>query len=153
MSAMTPVPKLKLHHTGLLVKDVAPAAQHYAEVLGYRMESEPIDDPVQTARVQFLRLPGATHWLELIAPLGPESKLANALTKGGGLHHLCYEVADLGAATEYFRIAGCMVISEPVVAVAFPGRRIAWLMDRQRFLFELLEAGPGPLALSTLPAP
>jgi methylmalonyl-CoA/ethylmalonyl-CoA epimerase len=153
MSATPPIPGLKLHHTGLLVKDVTPAARHYADVLGYHIESEPIDDPGQTARVQFLRLPGAAHWLELVAPLGPESKLANALTKGGGLHHLCYEVADIVAATGHFRAAGCMVISDPMVAVAFPGRRIAWLMDRQRFLFELLEAGPGPLALSTLPTP
>jgi len=150
MSAPTPIPPLTLHHTGLLVKDVAQAAAHYVEVLGYRLESEPIDDPVQTARVQFLRLPGATHWLELVAPLGPESKLANALTKGGGLHHLCYEVADIVTATAHFRAAGCMVISEPVAAAAFPGRRIAWLMDRQRLLFELLEAGPGPLGLATL---
>lgn len=150
MSAATSTPRLALHHTGLLVQDVALAAQHYAEVLGYRVESEAIDDPVQTARVQFLRLPGAAHWLELVAPLGPESKLANALTKGGGLNHLCYEVADIVAATEHFHAAGCMVISEPVAAVAFPGRRIAWLMDRQRFLFELLEAGSGRLALSTL---
>lgn len=146
----SPAPALALHHTGLLVKDVAWAAQHYAEVLSYRIESQPIDDPVQTARVQFLRLPGASHWLELVAPLGPGSKLANALTKGGGLHHLCYEVADIVAAVAHFRAAGCMVISEPVPAVAFPGRRIAWLMDRRRFLFELLEAGPGVLGLSTL---
>lgn len=150
MSAATPMPKLTLHHTGLLVKDVAVAARHYADVLGYRIESEPIDDPVQTARVQFLRLPGAVHWLELVAPLGSESKLAGALAKGGGLHHLCYEVADIATATAHFRAAGCMVISEPVPAVAFPGRRIAWLMDRQRFLFELLEAGEGLLGLSSL---
>lgn len=150
MNAATTLPVLALHHTGLLVKDVAPAAQHYRDVLGYRIESEPVDDPAQTARVQFLRLPGAAHWLELVAPLGPESKLANALAKGGGLHHLCYEVADIGAATALFRAAGCLVVGEPVAAAAFPGRRIAWLMDRQRLLIELLEAGPGPLGLATL---
>lgn len=143
-------PILVLHHTGLLVRSVEQAARHYVNVLGYRIESEPIDDPVQTARVQFLRLPGASHWLELVAPLGPESKLAGALAKGGGMHHLCYEVGDIVAATAHFRAAACMVISEPVPAVAFPGRRIAWFMDRQRFLFELVEAGPGALSVSSL---
>ena len=36
--------------------------------------------------------------------------------------------------------AGCYVIAEPVPAVAFAGRRIAWLMTGTRHLIELLEA-------------
>jgi len=139
---------VSLHHTGLLVRDVEEAANHYCSLLGYRRESTAIDDPVQTAQVLFLRLPGAIEWLELIAPLTPGSKLRNQLAKGGGLHHLCYEVERIEAAVEWYRNQGCLLISAPVAATAFPGRRIAWLMDRHRFLFELLETGPGPLSLS-----
>ena len=142
-------PQLALHHTGLLVRDTARAATYYRQ-MGYRIESEAIDDPIQTARVLFLRIPGTTHWLELVAPLGPESKLNNAIAKGGGLHHLCYEVDDINQALAFFRAAGSLVISEPVSAIAFPGRRIAWTMDRQRLLVELVEAGPGPLSLSNI---
>lgn len=141
---------LALHHIGLLVRDVDEAAKHYSGLLGYEIESAAIDDPLQTARVLFLRQPGAASWLELIAPLGSSSKLSNMLAKGGGLHHLCYETSDIDEAMEALRDQGCMVVGQPVPAQAFPGLRIAWLMDRQRFLFELLEAGNGVLSLASL---
>ena len=147
------VPGLTLHHVGYLVDDVAKVAAHYRDLLGYVIESEPIDDPTQTARVQFLRLPGDEHWLELVAPLTAESKLAAALAKGGGLHHLGYEVEDIERAGEYFRSRKCFMVAAPVVATAFPGRRIAWFMDKRRFLFELVEAGPPPLSRASLRAP
>lgn len=151
-SPESPPPVLALHHTGVLVRDVERAARYYVDSLGYRIESPAIDDPVQTARVVFLRLPQATHWLELVAPLGAESKLSGALAKGGGPHHFCYETGDIHATLRRLRASGWMVLCEPVAAVAFPGRCIAWVMDRNRLLVELVEAGPGPLSLSTLAA-
>ena len=139
-----------LHHVGYLVADIADAAVHFGGVFGYSVESDIIDDPVQTARVQFLRQPGGSSWLELIAPIGQGGKLASALAKGGGLHHLCYEVRDIEAACGHFRENRCLMISAPVEARAFPGRRIAWFMDSRRFLFELVEAGKPPLSLENL---
>lgn len=139
-----------LHHVGYLVRDIPSAAAYYSDVLDYRIESEIIEDPVQTARVQFLRQPGGNSWLELISPLSAESKLANALNKGVLLHHLCYEVSGMEQACERFRAKGCFPICAPVAATAFPGRRIAWFMDKRRFLFELVEEGTGPLGLKNL---
>jgi methylmalonyl-CoA/ethylmalonyl-CoA epimerase len=126
------------------------AVSRFGGTLGYRPEGEAIDDPVQTARVRFLRLPGGSSWLELVAPLGSPSKLDAALARGGGLHHLCYEVGDLPAACERLRAGGFALISGPEAARAFPGRRIAWLMDRARFLLELVESGPPPYSVSHL---
>jgi methylmalonyl-CoA/ethylmalonyl-CoA epimerase len=149
MSADT-LPGTRLHHTGFLVGDIAGSARDFVERFGYVIESEVIEDPAQTACVQFLRQPGTTSWLELIAPNGAESKLANALRKGGGLHHLCYEVAGIERSCELLRQRSMLVVSPPTPAVAFPGRRIAWLMDRSGLLVELLERGAGALALSGL---
>lgn len=139
-----------LHHVGYLVKDIAAAAEHYCDLLGYRVESAIIEDPGQTAYVQFLRQPGSASWLELIAPNGGQSKLGNALAKGVLLHHLCYEVADMDEACRYFRAKGCFPVGAPLPAAAFEGRRIAWFMDARRFLFELLEEGEGALSLRSL---
>ena len=137
-----------LHHVGFLVRDLASAAQEFAERLGYVVQSLPIEDPIQTAEVQFLRQPGSDSWLELVTARGDSSKLATALDKGGGLHHLCYEVPDILAACQHLREHGMLLLTDPVPAVAFGGRRIAWLMDRSRLLLELVEAGPGPLSLA-----
>lgn len=137
-----------LHHIGFLVPDIAVAAGDFSSRLGYVVDSEIIEDPVQTAYVQFLRQPGANNWLELVTPNGPRSKLLGALQKGGGLHHLCYEVDDMERACVHLRGRSMLMIARPTPAVAFPGRRIAWFMDRSNFLLELLESGEGPLSLS-----
>jgi methylmalonyl-CoA/ethylmalonyl-CoA epimerase len=130
---------LRLHHVGIVVADIAKASGEYTGRLGYQLRSEIIHDPVQTAYVQFLHLPGDPALLELVAPDGPASKLSNALKKGGGLNHLCYETADINESCAALRNAGHALIQEPLPAVAFRGRRIAWLMGRDRVLMELVE--------------
>jgi len=145
-----PFSNIGLHHIGHLVADIGESAAQYEAALGYRVESAVIADPEQTALVQFLRLPSGAHWLELISPDGPSGKLATALQKGGGLHHACYEVQPLEQACDHFRAKGWLPLSAPEPARAFPGRRIAWFMDRRRFLLELVEAGEPPLSLKHL---
>jgi methylmalonyl-CoA/ethylmalonyl-CoA epimerase len=140
----------RLHHVGSLVADLAASASALAKRLGYVVCTGEIVDAAQTARVQFLRLPGADHWLELVTADGENSKLANALGRGVTLHHLCYEVTDLPAAVKQLREGGMLEVGAPTPAAAFGGRRIAWMMDRGNPLVELVEAGPGPLSLREL---
>jgi methylmalonyl-CoA/ethylmalonyl-CoA epimerase len=136
---------LRLHHNGALVRDIPAATERYLAI-GYEKRTDVIHDPVQKAHVLFLRLPGDAVYLELIAPDGPESHLNAALDKGGGLHHLCYATDDIDAECARLRKTGMSLIRSPVPAVAFGGRRIAWLMGRDRVLTELVEAGgPGDL--------
>ena len=130
---------LRLHHVGIVVEDIATASVDYARRLGYELKSGIIHDPVQTAYVQFLHLPGDNALLELVAPDGPSSKLSNALTKGGGLNHLCYETTDIERSCADLRESGFAIIQPPLPAIAFQGRRIAWLMNRDRVLTELVE--------------
>jgi methylmalonyl-CoA/ethylmalonyl-CoA epimerase len=59
----------------------------------------------------------------------------------GGLYHLCYTVEDLEGELARFRRHGCVKISGPTPAVAFGGRRIAFLFTPQRDIIELLERG------------
>jgi len=146
------IPNFLFHHVGHLVKNLSAEADNLVARLGYVIESDVIEDPVQTAFVQFLRQPGTHSWIELVTPNGPSSKLTNALVKGGGLHHLCYEVSDIHLAGEHLRNQAMLLLAEPVPAAAFLGRRIAWFMDRSRFLVELLESGEGPLSLTSIMA-
>src|SRR6266568_6323286 len=94
---------LQLHHIGVLVKDLAKTAETYEQRFGYLRRSEIIHDPIQTAMVQFIQLPGDRAYTELITPDGPESKLTNALNKGGGLHHLCYSTGNIEKACARLR--------------------------------------------------
>jgi methylmalonyl-CoA/ethylmalonyl-CoA epimerase len=132
-------PGLTLHHVGYAVKEIAPAAEMYVRCFGYELFTEVIHDPLQTALVQFLRLPGDAAYLELVAPDGPESKLARAVQRRGGLHHLCYASGPLEAMVEHLGNSGMLLFSDPKPAVAFGGRRICWLMGEDALLVELVE--------------
>jgi methylmalonyl-CoA/ethylmalonyl-CoA epimerase len=135
-----------IHHFGVAVEDISRMAAFYAGSLGYELATEMIHDPVQGAYVQFLRLPGDRVYLELVQPDGPDRKLSRAVAKGGGLNHICYAVDDIEAAHMGLRKHGFFLIAPPVPAVAFKGRRIAWLRGKDHVITELVERGrPGEL--------
>jgi methylmalonyl-CoA/ethylmalonyl-CoA epimerase len=137
---------LNLHHVGIVVADIERATEDYVRRLGCNVRTAVIHDPNQTAYVRFLSQPGDPVFLELVAPDSATSKLSNALKKGGGLNHLCYAVTDIEAACQELRGRGLFLLQPPVEAVAFPGRRIAWLIGRDRIPLELVERGqPGEL--------
>lgn len=134
-------PALRLHHVGILVREIEPAAARYVRRMGCGVRTAILHDPAQTADVQFLALPDGLTLLELVAPDGPDSRLARAAAQGGGLHHLCYATPDLGGTVRDWRAHGFFLVREPVPAVAFGGRRIAWLMSADHVLIELVEQG------------
>jgi methylmalonyl-CoA/ethylmalonyl-CoA epimerase len=131
-------PGLHLHHVGYAVKLIDSIAATYASRYGYDISTPVIHDPLQTAFVQFLKLPGDRAYLEFVAPDGPESKLTNA-AKRGGLNHLCYTAGPLEAAIAQLEATGMRLISEPKRGVAFGGRRICWLLGEDPLPIELVE--------------
>jgi methylmalonyl-CoA/ethylmalonyl-CoA epimerase len=75
-----------------------------------------------------------------VEPVGDDSPVLRFLReKGGGLHHACYEVAELENQLSEFRSRGAVIVKRPKPAVAFNGRRIAWIMTAEGALIELLE--------------
>ena len=79
--------------------------------------------------------------IELIAPITEDSPIRSMLAKdGGGAYHLCFETNDIDGALTHAKNNGCIVVSGPAPAVAFQGRRIAWIYTRSRQLFELVES-------------
>jgi methylmalonyl-CoA/ethylmalonyl-CoA epimerase len=132
----------KLRHVGVAVPSLDPATDTLATLFGYRVISGPFDDPIQKVSVNFLtQSDNDVAEIELIAPLGQDSPINAMLAKsGGGAYHLCFETTDIEQALVHAKDNGCIVVSGPVPAVAFNGRRIAWIYTRSRQLFELVEA-------------
>ena len=50
------------------------------------------------------------------------------------------ETNDIDKALDHVKKNGCIIVASPVPAVAFGGRRIAWVYTKARQLFELVEA-------------
>src|SRR6266496_3082843 len=86
---------MKLHHIGIVVDNIERHAKRYADCLGMQPTSPVELDPIQKVHVQFIAGHGDEVSLELIQPAGKDSPVTNALKKGGGLNHLCFEVADI----------------------------------------------------------
>jgi methylmalonyl-CoA/ethylmalonyl-CoA epimerase len=128
------------HHVGFVVASIAETAADFARSLGAEWTGKIIHDPLQQARVSFMRC-GAPHApaVELVEPDSEKSPLNKFLSKGGGLHHICYEVDSLETQLEYCRSVGSLIVRAPLPAVAFGGRRIAWTYTKQKLLVEYLE--------------
>jgi methylmalonyl-CoA/ethylmalonyl-CoA epimerase len=128
------------HHIGIAVRDLTSAIESFQRLFKYRVMSGPFDDPIQKVSVCFLSRGDDDTVLELVAPLGTGSPVTRTLEKGGGTYHVCYQVPNINAAIEHLRAEGCLLLSNPVPAVAFDMREIAWLMTPARLLVELLQA-------------
>jgi methylmalonyl-CoA/ethylmalonyl-CoA epimerase len=134
-------PEYLLHHIGFVVASIPAAGQSFANSIGAEWDGQIIHDPLQSARVSFLRHgPPPSIAIELLEPDGPDSPLRRFLQhRHGGLHHLCYEVNSLEEQLKQSRSAGALIIKAPLPATAFAGRRIAWVFTPHKLLIEYLE--------------
>ncbi|PYV70089.1 MAG: methylmalonyl-CoA epimerase [Acidobacteria bacterium] len=128
------------HHVGFAVASIEKLAQNFARSLGAHWDRAIIHDPLQEARVTFLYSGDESQpAVELVEPTGEASPLHNFLSRGGGLHHICYEVDSLRDQLRKSRTAGCLVVKNPLPAAAFGGRLIAWVYTPEKLLVEYLE--------------
>ena len=130
---------MRLHHIGIVVEDLTSYGESYRTRLGMREESRIFEDPIQKVRIQFWG-DGLGPLVELIEPCGSDSPVDKALQKGGGLNHLCYEVEDLDKQVQLSIEQGALPATAITPAVAFEGRRVAFLFFPQLNLIEFVEA-------------
>jgi methylmalonyl-CoA/ethylmalonyl-CoA epimerase len=134
---------VRLHHVGFVVAEIESAAQSFQKSMDAGWDGRIFLDPLQKVRVTFLAPRPGESQIELVEPLGDDSPVRKFLAeKGGGLHHLCYEVADLEAELVALRARGSYIMKRPKPAVAFDGRLIAWIRTPAALLIELLETAP-----------
>jgi methylmalonyl-CoA/ethylmalonyl-CoA epimerase len=135
-----PAHHVRLHHVGFVIASIEESGSSFALGLGATWDKNIVLDPVQKVRVTFLQGRYSTDPLiELVEPGGPNSPVTRFLERGGGLHHLCYEVDQLESHLRFCKSVGTTVIRAPVPAVAFGGRRIAWAITKKKLLMEFLE--------------
>ena len=101
----------RLNHVAIVVPDVAAAAAVYRGTLGARV-SAPVTLPPHGVTVAFVVLDNTK--IELLEPFGADSPVRNFLERnpGGGMHHVCYEVADIIAARDRLVSQGARVLGD-----------------------------------------
>jgi methylmalonyl-CoA epimerase len=99
-----------IHHLGVAVEDLDSALSTYERFFGARLEHrETVDDQgVEAASVRI-----GSDRVELLAALGDDTPVGRFLAKRGpGMHHVAYEVDDVGAALEELNAEGAELIDE-----------------------------------------
>lgn len=128
------------HHIGFVVGSIQDSVDGFLQSLQATWNGVIFHDPNQVVRVTFLSSKQAGNpVVELVEPAGEKSPVIPFLKRGGGLHHLCYEVDDLEEQLRMSREQRGLVVRSPLPAVAFEGRRIAWVYTKNKLLVEYLE--------------
>jgi methylmalonyl-CoA/ethylmalonyl-CoA epimerase len=116
----------RLNHVAIAVSDLAQAMKTYRETLGAEV-SDPVPQPDHGVTTVFITLPNTK--IELIAPLGESSPIANFLARNpdGGIHHVCYEVSDIRAARDRLRESGARVLGDGEPKIGAHGKPVLFL--------------------------
>jgi len=131
----------RLNHVALAVPDLKAAARLYRDNLGAKV-SRARRFPEHGVSIVFVELPN-TH-IELMEPLGDNSPIAGFLARNpaGGMHHLCYEVDDVRAASDRLKRRGARILGNGAPTIGAHGRPVIFLSpkDFAGTLIELQEA-------------
>ncbi len=131
----------KLNHVAIATSDLAKAAALYRDTLGAKV-SQAVPQPDHGVTTVFVELPGSK--VELLEPLGENSPIANFLKRNpeGGIHHLCFEVADIIATRDSLVAKGARILGDGDPKVGAHGKPVLFLhpKDFGGVLIELEQA-------------
>ena len=130
----------KLNHVAIAVPDLSAAAEQYRTTLGAKV-GDPVDEKDHGVSVVFIELPNTK--VELLHPLGSNSPIQGFLDKNpnGGIHHICYEVADIKQARDQLLSFGARILGEGEPKIGAHGKPVIFLhpKDFNGTLIELEE--------------
>ncbi len=116
----------KLNHVAIAVPDLNAATALYRDSLGAEV-SAPVDVAEHGVTTVFVTLPNTK--IELLHPLGEGSPIAGFLERNaaGGIHHICYEVADIHAARDQLVEQGLRVLGDGEPKIGAHGKPVLFL--------------------------
>lgn len=115
---------MKLHHIGIVVENIQKSLGELTKYLDF--ESTTVPSLVGSQKVNICFLKTNNVFLELIEPAEENSPISNFIKKGGGFHHLCFEVDDIHLELEKMKKNGVRIIVD--VVKGFEERLTAFVM-------------------------
>jgi methylmalonyl-CoA/ethylmalonyl-CoA epimerase len=114
----------RIHHVGVAVENLDSALNTYERLFGAQVEHRATVDG-QGVRAASVRVGDGR--VELLEPLGEDTPVGRFLAKRGpGMHHIAYEVDDLGATLTELAGAGAELVDEEPRAGLF-GLQVAFV--------------------------
>jgi methylmalonyl-CoA/ethylmalonyl-CoA epimerase len=127
----------RLNHVAIAVPDLEAASAVYRGILGADV-SAPMEVVEQGVRMVFVNLPNTK--IELMEPLDETSPIAGFLARNaaGGIHHICYEVADILVARDKLVAEGARILGDGEPRIGGHGKPILFLHPKD-FCGSLIE--------------
>lgn len=136
---MSPAPAYAFDHIGVVVPSVDWGRPRLAPLWGVDQWTQVFEDPIHKVIVQFGRDASGIVY-ELVAPLGEDAPIKQALAKGQNLlNHVAYRTADLATAAGVLRGQGCIPLGRPAPAVAFGGQPVQFFLTPVRIILEVVQ--------------
>ena len=131
---------LAIDHVGIAVADLDAAIAMYESAFGMSCVHTEVNEE-QGVREAMLAVGDSGSFLQLLAPLSPDSTIGRFLDKHGpGIQQMAYRVADLDAVSEHLRAQGMRLLyDEPRTGTA--GSRVNFVHPKSAggVLVELVE--------------
>jgi methylmalonyl-CoA/ethylmalonyl-CoA epimerase len=132
------MPKItKINHIAIAVPDIEGALNFWRDGLGLQVDHV---ENVASQKAEVAFLPCGDSEVELVKPTVADTGVAKFLAeRGGGMHHLCFEVDDIDTMLLQLKTKGVRLINE--VAMQVPGRKMAFVHPKSTggVLVELYE--------------
>jgi methylmalonyl-CoA/ethylmalonyl-CoA epimerase len=133
----------RIDHVGLAVRDLDAAVAFYERTFGVRKVHEEVNEE-QGVREAMLAVGESGSYIQLLAPLRPDSPIGRFLERSGeGIQQVAYGVSDLDSACEQLRTAGVRLLyDQPKRGTANSRINFVHPKDAGGVLVELVEAAP-----------
>ena len=130
----------RIDHVGFAVPDLDEAKAFYAAAFGLEVVHEEVNEE-QGVREAMLGIGGS--YIQLLAPLSPESTIAKFLDRSGpGIQQVAFGVDDVVATADALRAAGVRVLyDQPKRGTAGSLVNFAHPKDCGGVLIELVQSG------------
>jgi methylmalonyl-CoA epimerase len=132
----------RIDHVGVAVEDLDAAITLHEQAYGLALAHREV---VEAQGVEAVLLDVGDSHVELLRPLQPDSAVGRFLaSRGPGLHHVAYRVADIEAALDALRDRGLQLIDE-TPRVGIRDSRVAFVHPRSTggVLTEIVQPAEG----------
>src|SRR3954453_9562469 len=105
----------RIDHVGIACRDLEASIDFYVATFGLTVAGRETNETqgVREAMMYVADAPGGASYVQLLEPLAPETPVGKFLaSRGEGVHHIGYGVADFPAALEQLRADGVRLVDE-----------------------------------------
>jgi len=130
----------RIDHVGLAVRDLDAALEFYARVFDLHLVHEEVNEE-QGVREAMLGVGDSAAFIQLLAPLRPDSPIARFLDRSGeGIQQVAYTVEDVDAVSATLRSRGVRMLYDEAKR-GTSGSRVNFVhpKDAMGVLVELVE--------------